>query len=362
MCFVNTKRIESEATMKRITAVILALVILFSAALPCSAMSISEGVDQLRTLWSRNNGPMVNGHDIDYSYYSPVANGKSADQKYPLVVIMAGALEGIVEGFELTANALASWTADEYQSRFHNGAAFLLIGRAPEEEEFYWDSSVITPSFMAAIDDFVKNNPCVDTSRIYSVGWCLGGVGSLNLLTMYPDYFAAGMVMTPSREITPGEAQILKDKPIWVAGCKRDSYISYRRVILRSWNNLKKATNHPENIRFTSYDRAPGVTLADTFPFINDHDVWTNVAYDRASGNEAYVGEKTVDGNETVIDSPTVIAWLNSFTLDEDADTSGQLPSRFYKFFNETLQNEVRVFIIKVILRFLATFGYIALY
>ena len=69
MCFVNTKRIESEATMKRITAVILALVILLSAALPCSAMSISEGVDQLRTLWSLNNGPMVNGHDIDYSSY-----------------------------------------------------------------------------------------------------------------------------------------------------------------------------------------------------------------------------------------------------------------------------------------------------
>ena len=118
--------------MKKLISIILALVVVLGAALPCLAMSISKGVDSLRTLWSRDNGPMVNGHDIDYSYYSPVANGKSANKKYPLVVIMAGALEGLVEGFELTANALASWTTDEYQSRFHNGAAFLLIGRAPE--------------------------------------------------------------------------------------------------------------------------------------------------------------------------------------------------------------------------------------
>ncbi len=348
--------------MKKLISVILALVVVLGAALPCLAMSISKGVDSLRTLWSRDNGPMVNGHDIDYSYYSPVANGKSANRKYPLVVIMAGALEGLVEGFELTANALASWTADEYQSRFHNGAAFLLIGRAPEEEEYYWDSSVITPAFMAAIDDFAKKNPCVDKNRIYTIGWCLGGIGSLNLMTMYPDYFAAGMIMTPSREITPGEAKIIKDKPIWLMGCKRDTYVSYLNVMLRSWYNLKKETNHPENIRYTVYDRAPGVTLADTFPFINNHDVWTNVAYDMDSDNKEYKGEKTIDGNGNEIDSPTAIAWLNSFTLDKNADTSGKLPSPFYKFFKETLKNEERVFIIKVILRFLDTFGYIDLY
>ena len=348
--------------MKKIISVLLAVTMAFCVSLPASAMSIDEGVDKLRTLWARDNGPLVNGHDIDYSYYSPVANGASADKKYPLVIIMAGALEGLIEGFELTANALASWTADEFQSKFNNGAAFLLIGRAPEEDEFYWDSSVITPAFKGAIDDFISKNPNVDTDRIYCVGWCLGGNGSLNLSTMYPDFFAASMIMCPSRGITAGEAEILKDKPVWIMGCKKDTYVSYPFVILKSWENLRRASNDPSKIRLTVYDKAPGVTLADTFPFINNHDVWTNVAYDMHSGNPEYEGEKTVDGNGNEIISPEVISWLNSFTLDKSADTSGKLPSRLYKFLVETVKNDFRVVLIKLILRFLDTFGYIDLY
>ena len=93
--------------------------------------------DFLRDLWNRGEGPEVNGIDIDYSYYSPVENGADSEKKYPLVIIMAGALEGVVQGFELTANALALWTAERFQKRFHNENAFLLIGRAPEEQKPY---------------------------------------------------------------------------------------------------------------------------------------------------------------------------------------------------------------------------------
>ena len=348
--------------MKRVISVLLALVMALSFANAACAMSIDEGVDNLRTLWTRGNGPLVNGYDIDYSCYSPVENGASADKKYPLVIIMAGALEGLVEGFELTANGLATWTADEYQSRFNNGAAFLLIGRAPEESNRYWDSSEIMPAFKAAIDEYIEKNPNIDTDRIYLVGWCLGGTGSLNLTAMYPDFFAASMIMVPSRAITKGEAEILKDKPVWFMACKNDTYVSYDRIVKPSWENLRRAANDPEKIRCTIYDRAPGVTLADKVPFINDHDVWTNVAYDMKSGNEIYEGEKTVDGNGNEITSPEVISWLNSYTLEKDIDTSGKLPSKFYRFWYEDFINAHRVILIKIILRFLDTFGYIDLY
>ncbi|MBR0121874.1 MAG: dienelactone hydrolase family protein [Clostridia bacterium] len=348
--------------MKRLLSILLALVIAVSAAFPAFSMSIDEGVDNLRTLWSRDKGPEVGGEDIDYSYYSPVANGADDSKKYPLVIIMAGALEGLVEGFELTANALASWTADEYQSKFNNGAAFLLIGRAPEEHDYYWDASAVAPAFKAAIDDFIVKNPCVDTDRIYCIGWCLGGTGSINLSTMYPGFFAASMVMCPSRGITEGEAQILKDKPVWLMGCKKDTYVDYNRVMLKSWNNLKKYAKNTDKIRFTSYDEAPKVTLADTFDFIKNHDVWSNVAYDMKSGIDIYKGEKTVDGKETELASPSVIEWLNSYTLDKNADTKGELPGAFYRFFHENVKNFSRVILIKLILRFLDTFGYIDLY
>ena len=73
-------------------------------------------------------------------------------------------------------------------------------------------------------------------------------------------------------------------------------------------------------------------------------------------------GEKTVDGSEKDLGSPTVIEWLNSYTLDKNADTSGELPSAFFRFFHENVKNFSRVILIKIILRFLDTFGYIDLY
>lgn len=347
--------------MKKLLSILTALLLVTGFILPAGAMSIDEGIDNLRALWSRGIGPEVNGQAIDYSYYSPVANGASRAKKYPLAIIMAGALEGIVEGYELTANGLATWTADEYQSKFHNGGAFLLIGRAPEENYHYWDSKSMAISFKAAIDDFVKSNPNVDTNRIYTIGWCLGGVGSLHLATMYPDFFAATMIMCPTRDITPGEAQILKDKPVWLMGCKKDTYVSYTRVVLKSWYNLKKAANDKSKIRFTCYNEAPGVTLAETFPFIRNHDMWTNVAYDMRSDRPEYKGEKTINGNGDRIFSPSVIKWLNAAELDKNADTSGKLPSGAYLFYYDILKDRARDMLMKVILNFLNDFGYIDL-
>ena len=347
--------------MKKALSFVLAIVMALGILLPAGAMSIDKGVDSLRTLWSRGAGPEVNGQAIDYSYYSPVANGASRAKKYPLVIIMAGALEGIVEGYELTANGLATWTADEFQSKFHNGGAYLLIGRAPEENYHYWDSKAIIPSFKAAIDEFIKKNPCVDTNRVYSIGWCLGGAGSLQLTTMYPDFFAASMIMCPSRDITPGEAKILKDKPVWIMGCKKDTYVSYAGIVLKSWRNLRKASNVKSKIRLTTYDEAPGVTLAETFPFIQNHDMWTNVAYDMKSDRPEYKGEKTVNGNGECISSPSVIEWLNAAVLDKSADTSGKLPSGAYLFYYDKIKDTARDMLMKVILNFLNDFGYIDL-
>ena len=71
--------------MKRLLSILLALVFAVSAAFPAFSMSIDEGVDNLRTLWSRDKGPEVGGEDIDYSCYSPVANGADDSKKYPLV-------------------------------------------------------------------------------------------------------------------------------------------------------------------------------------------------------------------------------------------------------------------------------------
>ena len=320
--------------------------------------------DPLRTLWRRSEGPMVNGIDIDYSYYSPVENGADPAKTYPLVVIMAGALEGVVPGFELEANSLALWTAERFQKRFHNENAFLLIGRAPEEQKLYWDSSRVVLPFKAAIDAFVTEHSQVDTSRIYTVGWCLGGTGSLNLLSSFPGFFAAGFVISPSRAATKAEAELLNETPVWLMGCKSDNYISFHRIIQKSWTRIKTANQNPSALRFTQCSSAPDVYLAGVIPFIQNHDIWDDLAEDLHPETKKCEGMKTETGAGTAVINPFAIEWLSSFTRTGKAaqDCKKEWKKDVPVLFYEKTAVPRRALVVLIMLHLLDRLHYIQLY
>lgn len=340
-----------------------AFIILPVMPLTASAMSISEGTPALRTLWARDNGPEKDNCDIDYSYYSPIENGADKTKKYPLVVIMAGALEGLQEGFELEANSLASWTAEEFQSEFNNGAAFLIIGRAPEEDSLYWDSSKLVSPFKAAIDDFCeKNKENIDMSRIYVIGWCLGGNGAMNLATNYPNFFAAAMIMCPNRAITVNEAKLLENMPVWVQGCKKDSYSNFYLYVQTTWNRISRYSKCKDKLRFTTYDEAPDVYLLQTYKFIENHNLWDNLAYDMHCSDDRfkYSGMETTDGNKNIIADPYAISWLTSQTNDNRSEpTDGGTPGKVYKFFFEEIKTLIRSKYFELLLGYFAKKGLI---
>ena len=113
-------------------------------------MAYNAAHDKYRALWKRDEGPQVNGWKIDYSYYSPMTDGAPEDKTYPLVVITAGALEGWAEGIEIQANEMPLWVDEKYQSRFHNGHAFMMVPRA---RRVWWNRCVPRSSI------FAKNTP-----------------------------------------------------------------------------------------------------------------------------------------------------------------------------------------------------------
>lgn len=276
--------------------------------------------DALRKLWRRGQGAPVNGIAIDYSFYSPVEHGADPAKKYPLVIIMAGALEGVVPGFELTANALAYWTAPHIQQRFPNGGAYLLIGRAPEEKKLYWDSTKLTAPFKAAIDGFIAANENVDTQRIYSIGWCLGGTGSLNLAAGYPGFFAAAIVITPSRPFSHTEARRLANTPFWLMGCKADNYVSYRGIVQKSQRRLNRCAKDPAHKLLTSCENAPDVFLAEVITFIQNHDMWDTLAEDMRPDKPTLTGLVTENGAGNAVETPQAVKWLTSFTAPPQAE------------------------------------------
>lgn len=319
-------------------------------------MAYKAAHNKYRDLWKRDNGPMIGKWDIDYSYYSPVDYGADKNKKYPLCIILVGALEGLVEGLEIQANEMPLWCDEKYQSRFNNGAAYLMIPRAPEEDCIYWDQSCLTESLKGAILDFCEKHENIDRSRIYLLGWCLGSLGAVNLAALYPELFAATVLMAPDRALTKSEASRLREMPVWLMAAKTDTHSFYHLNALPSWRLLCKNSNNRNNLRLTTYIRAVDVYLVHNVVAMCNHNLWDNVSedmhfegvpYDREKIiTGSYKGMKTVDGSGTVLYDPYIISWLSKFTNDGRSAVSvpelNATPGeKAYIAFNERFMHEV---------------------
>lgn len=290
---------------KKLVSVLLSVVMLSSvfAVLP-SAMSLDQGLDALRSQWSRDRGPKADGYSIDYSYYSPKKNS-SDNTKYPLCIFLAGMGEGEYEGKELIANSFPLWSADENQKEFQNaGGAYLLIARAPEP--VYWNMAP-TASLKAAIDDFIKKNPNVDTDRIYVLGWCLGAVGATRYATDYPDSVAGIVLMATASAVSASEAKALSNTAVWLVHSKSDGYALYDLYCSPSWNNLKKYSNNPEKLRLTSCESAPDAGI------LKSHLTWAYMEQD-CRDNGGCKGLKTINGNGETVENVRAISWLSQWS------------------------------------------------
>lgn len=295
--------------MKRILAFVLSLTLILPLSCDAfAAVSKDSGLKALRAQFSRDKGPSGNGYAIDYSYFSPE---ESDGSKYPLVIIMAGAREGEYEGKELLANDYAMWSSQEYQKRFLNcGGGYILIARAPEEKLLYWDSQTLVPSLKAAVDDFIGKHKNVDTNRIVLIGWCLGAKGVVNQACTYPGFYSAAVMMVPPFAVTEAQAEKMKDIPVWLHGCKKDSYADYDLYIKPSWSRLVSAASDKSRRLFTCYDEAVNTTF-----FLN-HNVWLQGSYDMQYTGKGYSGMKTVDGNgNTVSTEFGMISWLSAWNM-----------------------------------------------
>lgn len=289
-------------------------------------MAYKKAHNKYRDLWKRDNGPLIGKWDIDYSYYSPVDYGADKKKKYPLCIILVGALEGLYEGLEIQANEMPLWCDEKYQSRFTNGGAFLMIPRAPEEDGIYWDQSCLVESLKGAILDFCDKHENVDRSKIYLLGWCLGALGAMNIAGAYPELFASTVLMAPDRAITKSEAERMREMPVWLMAAKTDTHSFYHITALPTWNLLKSSTLNKNNLRLTTYTRAVDVYLVHNVVAMSNHNLWDNVSedlhfegvpYDRDKIiTGSYKGMKTVDGNGAVIYDPYIINWLCQYTND----------------------------------------------
>ncbi len=308
--------------IKRITAVSICVLMLFPMLLigAFAAVSENEGMDAIRAQWSRSEGPNKDGYNIDYSYFSPIANGASEEQEYPLLVILPGFGESTYEGEELTANEFPLWSSAEYQEKFHNGGAYIMIARAPAEPVVNWNSSLPIPALKAAIDDFCSKNPNVDAKRIYAMGWSYGASGAIRLTANYKNFIAALLVFAPVYTIRDNDAYALRNRPVWMFGCKKDTISIFDLYVKTSWNSLLDNSLDSSKIRLTTTETAPNTSG------MLYHKVW-DLALKDMTDNGGCTGVNTIDGYGSEIKNPSVIGWLSDQVLvvEEDVEVCSHI-------------------------------------
>ncbi len=320
--------------MKKTVSVLLAVLMLVLCALPVSAISISKGTDALNKTMPDGKNSDVN---IDYVYFSPV-KGNSDTTKYPIFVWLHGMNSGKVKRQQLSWYEFSNWASDEYQSRFENaGGCFLLAPRANNSQN-NWDGtdcSVLKKVIDAFIAQYADN---IDTDRIYIGGYSTGGTMVWEMLSQYPDFFAAGLPLASITQPSSSQLSQLGKVSIWMMASDNDPYpLAGSEDAITTFNYLQSTTNRKTGVRITTFsdvvfaDYTRRTVWSDGKYVVSDkaqHYLWEAVTYDMhmSDGKTPYVNTTTKDaaGNTITFEDPTegVISWLSAQSKTSENTTN----------------------------------------
>ncbi len=308
--------------MKRLIALILAFICLASFPFSSNALSLNEGIEQLKTEFKAGEGPVTGDYSVDYRYYSPVK--ENDNQKYPLVLWLHGMGDGAEEGKQVEKSNIAFWASDEFQARFKpSGGAFILAARSREEDNIFWSNEMLEP-LKAAVDDFIaKNKDNIDLSRIYVGGYSMGGKMTLKMAVAYSEMFAAAFPICPAWSPSEELLKNVSNMPIWLTSSTRDPLVNYYLAVTPTWQKIIKVSDVPEKCRFSTLTK---VCYQDGTKTSSSHHAWFAVNYDMFSDeNTDYHYMSTVNGigEEVTLKYPDgMICWLSRQTSDYSGEAS----------------------------------------
>lgn len=295
--------------MKKIISLLLCLLMVLPlAAMSTSAIgvSISHGKDALVAQWQKGSG-----HDLDYRAYSPVID-ENDNTKYPLVVMLHGKYSGSKEGEQLTASNFYKWSSSEYQARFKDTkGAFIIMPRTPGGDSNTWANTSFHSELMSIVRDYISaNSKNIDTSRIYLVGWSMGGAGAVTVASENTDIFAAAVIIAPFYSIPASQIKALKHTPIWLVTCTKDTTASHITFAKPFWNGIKDTTEIPSYCRITTFSKYNYYDTGHHYTQFAVADDLLNQPSDCGMKTETAKGDRI-----TTSENESIITWLSSQKL-----------------------------------------------
>lgn len=157
------------------------------------------------------------GRTMPYRFLPPAS--VDASESYPLIVFLHGAGERGTDNriqMQVHINGLREATQTEQY------ASYMIAPQLPAGNTF-WDPNQAYDLTMDIIRSVSENN-AVDPSRIYVTGLSLGGFGSFNYVSQFPEFFAAAAPLSGWGD--PTAAERISDVPIWTFHGDLDSAVN----------------------------------------------------------------------------------------------------------------------------------------
>jgi predicted peptidase len=208
---------------------------------------------QISNLFEKKVFTEKNNGKLNYRFYRP--DHLDQGRKYPLVIFLHGSGERGDDNEKQLANGINLFSDSISQSEF---ACYILAPQCPEKQrwvEVDWKLpnhiQPVEPSkpfyLLNKLIDSLTKEPGIDKLRIYITGLSMGGFGVWDLITRFPEKFAAAIPICGGGDET--KALQIKDVPVWAFHGATDKAV----MVERSRNMVEAVRKTGGNIRYTEY-------------------------------------------------------------------------------------------------------------
>ncbi|MEY3175834.1 MAG: hypothetical protein RLZZ436_3748 [Planctomycetota bacterium] len=192
--------------------------------------------------------PQNESQVVNYRLLIPDGYDAAPDSRFPLVLFLHGAGERGADNRRQLIHGAAQFSTPERRRKY---ACFVAAPQCPGGR---WWSDSLEP--VMELVKQLQSDYRIDSSRLYVTGLSMGGFGTFELTTRYPDVFAAAAPICGGGD--PTQAKTLAALPLWVFHGDADRVVpvGFSRSMVKA---IESAGGMP---KYTEY---PGV----------GHDCWT---------------------------------------------------------------------------------------
>ena len=250
-------------------------------------------------------------YTLQRGFFTP-KDAESDGVKNPLIIWLHGAGEGGVDiDIVLLGNEVVALSRDEIQHYFTTSevkGAYVLVLQTPtmwmdrgdgqynhQTPARQKQKSCYDAVLFAAIQDYVQNNPDIDTNRIYIGGCSNGGYMTMNLIFEHGDFFTAFYPICEAyinNHISDEMIEQVKDYSIWLIASEDDTTVNPLITSIPTFYRFLKAGS--KDVHFTLYDHVRGTDDPDA-TYIG-HFSWIYAFNDQVN--------KEFDNNKVIEDLP----------------------------------------------------------